>query len=348
MKVFLVILVLGVCGALLEVGIRIAEVRSARIYQEDKDLGYRLKPHVSLFASDKDSPSTNSDGWRGPERDYSSAGKGLRIACLGDSATFGTILSEESDTYPRQLESILREKHGIKDAEVFNFGVNGYSTYQAAVLMKERIPAIRPDVAIAFFGWNDAIRFAGWHNHRERVAYQNSIWHRSAVVRAFFRLTDPWIINGRLSGKLRLLFGEKIIKHAQSLDRAEEDLLTFVARSREHAILPILVTRPLGTKGAKELREDYLHFLQKGKGKMTSWLPYYAYNLGQYNERVRKIARRSGATLVDLASEFESFSEEEIESYFPQNDFAHPNAKGCRWIAERLAPVVLQGRMAPT
>ena len=65
---------------------------------------------------------TDRRGFRGPEREPTFAEDELRVACVGDSCTFGKGVLEEA-CWPRQLEARLRE--GGRNAGVFNLGING-------------------------------------------------------------------------------------------------------------------------------------------------------------------------------------------------------------------------------
>ena len=81
------------------------------------------------------------------------------VACVGNSNTYGALLTDrENDSYPAQLERILRQYGG--DWETENFGVN-----EATVLTQGDVPyvdqevyldalASEPDVVIVCFGAN--------------------------------------------------------------------------------------------------------------------------------------------------------------------------------------------------
>jgi hypothetical protein len=78
----------------------------------------------------------------------------MRIACVGDDATFGTNLeNREADCHPAQLSKLLGSKH-----EVANFGKTGAALPQKGTLpykdSSEHRKALRfnPNSAIGF-GW---------------------------------------------------------------------------------------------------------------------------------------------------------------------------------------------------
>src|SRR4029078_8111380 len=77
----------------------------------------------------------------------------LRVACVGDSWTFGMNVDQDR-TYPNRLSAALRAADAR--AEVENFGVLGYSSFQGLELLKSRVLQRRPDVVAIGFGLDDS------------------------------------------------------------------------------------------------------------------------------------------------------------------------------------------------
>jgi len=96
---------------------------------------------------------TNSAGLRGPEVRPEKPTDGFRVVCLGGSTTQGYY--EDGDTYPRQLETMLRRRLPGRTVEVLNAGVQGYSTAESLVNFEFRLLPYRPDVVIVYHGMND-------------------------------------------------------------------------------------------------------------------------------------------------------------------------------------------------
>jgi len=102
---------------------------------------------------------TNSAGLRGPEVSLEKPANGFRVVCLGGSTTQGYY--EDGDTYPRQLETMLRSyesydrRLAAKTVEVLNAGVQGYTTAESLVNFELRLLPYRPDVVIVCHGMND-------------------------------------------------------------------------------------------------------------------------------------------------------------------------------------------------
>ncbi len=307
---------------------------------KDPELGWRYRPHFPIESS-KGKECVNSLGWRGPEHDYERRDQRLRIACIGDSCTYGVHTPIDRETYPRQLEALLREQYGLHDAEVFNFATSGYGTFHGAALMKKVVPQVKPDFVIAYFGWNDRTRVVGWHDHREKINYLNSFWHDLFFVRLFLRWTDKKIVpNVRMSRAMRRLFGPQFLKHGQTLKEVEENTALLIQRCKEQQVPLILLTAPWGKKGFKTLVKQYESGSEKEREALTPSLTYNAYNIYLYNEVIRRAAQKEKVELIDLEALFLQLPEEELESYFYSVDVMHPNEKGCRLIAEAIAAKV--------
>ena len=87
----------------------------------------------TLPAEFRDNPTwtiaLNSEGYRSAEFSATKPPSTVRIACIGDSWTFGMNVDQER-TYPSRLAAVLREQHPETTFELLNFGVLGYSSFQ--------------------------------------------------------------------------------------------------------------------------------------------------------------------------------------------------------------------------
>jgi lysophospholipase L1-like esterase len=98
--------------------------------------------------------SLNADGFRSEPIAAPKRTGVLRVACIGDSWTFGMNVNQDQ-TYPARLASLIERTPGSK-VEVMNFGVLGYSSFQGLELLKRRVLDLHPDVLIIGFGMNDS------------------------------------------------------------------------------------------------------------------------------------------------------------------------------------------------
>ena len=132
----------------------------------DKRLGWVQKPGLDVTTLTEFGWTvrfqTNEDGLTPPTARREKNAGILRIIFFGDSTVVGRSVPQDK-TVNAQLESFLREK-GIP-AEVFNAGVQGYSTDQVLLRMEELLPLYKPDIVIYGACDND---FGG---NVSRVAY---------------------------------------------------------------------------------------------------------------------------------------------------------------------------------
>jgi hypothetical protein len=98
--------------------------------------------------------SLNEEGFRSGPIVAKRAGV-VRIACIGDSWTFGMNVDQDR-SYPARLEALLKQRGSGPDVEVMNFGILGYSSFQGLELLKRRVLDLQPDVLIIGFGMNDS------------------------------------------------------------------------------------------------------------------------------------------------------------------------------------------------
>lgn len=310
-------------------------VKADPVYRDDRELGWRFRPYAPVEASGG-KERVNALGWRGPEINLHE--KKPRIACLGDSTTFGVHFAADAETYPRLLERLLKEQRGCPECEVLNLGVNGYGTFHGAALAKGELSALGVRVALIYFGWNDSARLMGWFNHPEKILFLNSRWGRSYLCRWFFRVSDLWIEDLRRSRKLRRLFPAAGVKHGDTPEGVARNLENFIARARQNQIIPVLATTPWGWKDS--LADRFIAATEKERQDMLLSDSHIAHNLQEYNGRVRTLAAQKGAVLVDLEAIFKTLPESERAVYFFA-DFMHPTPKGDALIAETLAAALL-------
>ncbi len=98
--------------------------------------------------------SVNALGFRGRTVSREKPAGVLRIACLGDSHTFGYGVAD-AETWPAQLERVLRQRRPDRPIEVLNCGVNAYDTMQEVLWLKRTVLAFQPDVVVMQYYVND-------------------------------------------------------------------------------------------------------------------------------------------------------------------------------------------------
>lgn len=92
---------------------------------------------------------TNAQRFRGPEVALQKPPGVLRVACLGDSHTFGDGIAAGA-TWPDRLRDLAQPW-----VEVLNCGVNAYDTLQEVLWYEQRVAPFDPDVVILAYFVND-------------------------------------------------------------------------------------------------------------------------------------------------------------------------------------------------
>lgn len=145
-------------AAVLEMGLRVVELKFRILPPEPPEwikfsptLHFEIQPNYQGYIFDT-LAETNSYGLR--NREFSpEKGDTFRIVCLGNSCTFGNLVSSD-ETYSHKLESLCRWNFGGK-IQIINAGIPGYTSYQGLVYLRERALSFEPDLLIVSYGFND-------------------------------------------------------------------------------------------------------------------------------------------------------------------------------------------------
>jgi len=96
----------------------------------------------------------NRRGYRGgPIPQPKPAGE-FRIACLGGSTTYGSMVDDPQLAYPAQLERALHAK-GYPHVRVINAGAEGWASHESLVNLEFRVLDLAPDLVIVYHAVND-------------------------------------------------------------------------------------------------------------------------------------------------------------------------------------------------
>jgi lysophospholipase L1-like esterase len=304
------------------------------------DLGYFLRPDMTCFYdlrpgarySYEDGPADviNESGMRGPNIPRG-AKNAVRIACFGDSSTFGMCVSEEL-TWVRQLEGLLREARQRRNLETINAGVIGYTVYQGRAKYHARVRTLKPDVALLAFGAineqlpamgaSDVARGATWgHEYYRHVhGIADRVWALRTV-----QLVGQKALEARQRERTALMaawhraYGEfeagRPYQSRMSYDEFRTCLTQFIDDLRHDKCLPILVNP---------------HRRESTEKRYPQVLPL--------SEVILDVARSSDVLLLDCNELFKQNPNYETE-YFA--DTHHPNECGNRVIAAAAAEFLL-------
>jgi lysophospholipase L1-like esterase len=112
------------------------------------------QPPDSLKGNPRWEISLNSEGFRDVEIRKQKPSSVFRVICLGDSWTFGWNVGP-TQSYPQQLQDLLRREFPEANFEVLNLGVAGYSSIHGLRLLKTRVLELNPDVLVVAFAMNE-------------------------------------------------------------------------------------------------------------------------------------------------------------------------------------------------
>jgi lysophospholipase L1-like esterase len=140
----------------------------------DPRLGYVNRPGAQQTIRYGAKPDViarvNADGFRSARVPLERSRDSTRIACFGDSHTFGYGVGE-GESWPSRLAESL-ERDSPQRFEVMNCGVNAYDSEQEAALVESVVPRWGPDVVLLQFYINDtAMRGIATTDEDERPGF---------------------------------------------------------------------------------------------------------------------------------------------------------------------------------
>lgn len=140
----------------------LAKPQLVQIHKASSVLGWELIPGSYGIGGLGEVYRINTKGFRDKEYPTDKAGRQFRIAVMGDSFTFGAGVNLE-DTYPKQMERILKSK-GIH-ADVMNFGVIGYNMWQFNEMLLRKVLPFHPDLVVLGLFQNDLLMSRSPYTH---------------------------------------------------------------------------------------------------------------------------------------------------------------------------------------
>jgi lysophospholipase L1-like esterase len=231
------------------------------------------------------------------------------LVLLGDSCTH---LGKWHET----LAARFRERHG-RPLGYGNLAVAGWSSYQGMRQAQRDVPALRPKVVAAYFGWND--HWIGFGIEDKNVAQ----------VRRLFKSRYAEIRIVQLLTKARIAWGIRDTEFPQRVSVADygDNLRHLVEAVRAAGAVPLLFTAPSNHVPGREpkgLEERWL--LDRG-----ALIPLHR----SYVEATRAVAAAEHAPLCDLEAEFGALTQDERDRLF-LSDGIHFQPEGDARLAEMV------------
>jgi lysophospholipase L1-like esterase len=304
------------------------EDQPVRAFQGDPLLLWALRPNLDHVIWNLTMVSTNPQGLRYPQAVGPKSTGTFRILCLGDSVTFGfrvprvlprapTEYNPSWQGYPALLEEQLRAANPGRAIEVIPLAVPGYTSHQGLAWLRRDIDRYGPDVVTACFGWNDI-------NHRARTDRQTIATDSRSV--ALRRLLSSSQLVIRLGLAVRALTpGPRTVPAAITMrvPRNEyiENLLEMAGLAKAHGAQPVLIGPVYRDRVAHPPEGDEIH---------------------AHRDALRTAAEAAGIAYLEIP--------ELTEDAYPENErlfeeHIHPNHRGHRLIAERLAQFLAERRL---
>lgn len=268
----------------------------------------------------------NGQGFRGPEVAQSKPPGTYRIACLGDSHTFGTGVAEH-ETWPVQLQALLERRTPELRVEVLNCGVSAYDTEREVILLRERVLKFDPDLVLLQFHVND-------------VGARNALGWKSPPDDWLLDLSHPrrggWIGRLRSTSTLAHWCLDRLHAYRGARDEAGLSMDGYAPNS------PGWLKVRTSLRAARDLTEErsvafavvlFPYLLRVGP-HLSSHAAF---------EQVADLCRREGIPYLDAENAFEGVDATEMRVHV--HDF-HANARAYgifaravdQWLAERGLP----------
>ncbi len=288
------------------------------VFERDHDLFWRLRPDqdiASKFFEGK-SYSINSYGLRGPE--IASKGDNIRIVALGNSCTFGWSVLYDS-TYLAQLAHLINADTALPQVEVINCGIPGYSSFQGRRFLVSDVVALKPDIILVMFGWNDQWAAADNRSDEQQQMPSQTILD---IQNFFSRLKLYGVMRRLILSSTEESLDEKLDKihpvYRVSSEEFYHNIETIIRFATGEGIIPIILTSPIPALDK--------YYPEGSKSNMHRF--HYQYNL-----QGRMAAKNNTAILIDLANEFDKY--DNLFDNAPK-DPIHFNAAGHRVAAEAI------------
>ena len=329
------LLALGLIAVVAEVTLRLASpqtrydslpgwIMNMLEFSDDIYLGWQLR------AGQLDH---NAAGYRGPERPAAKPPGVWRILALGDSVTYGMDV-KAGEAFAGQLEAKLNAA-GAGPAEVLNFGVPGYNSFQEYELLKTRGLALDPDLVVMTFTADDVetspviINVGGeyslFRNQFEGIGALNNLVHWAVFRHShLYRFLYKYAALAVAAKGARF---DDVYVHPRSQWK-NVLLVADLCRQRRIGFLLVLspwllphYQAPAGDPDAMDVRE--FHRYQEAM------------------DEIRRFAREDRIDVLDLGPLYEKYTGKLKNR---PCDHMHPNPLGHRLIAEQLVEKLLPMR----
>ena len=219
------------------------DINSVLVFEQSPLLWWKLRKNVIVpFLGKK--IATDNVGLRVCLHHKKTTGHNeVRILCLGDSSTFGWRL-DYNQTYPYLLKQRLKQT--LRDVQVYNGGVPGYTSFQSLLLFESIVDRVKPQVVIIYSSNNE--NSLAQYSDRERFKLTGRmlwlrIWLNRSLTYQFMKgvliRAKPFNITGTISLDQLSELSPRV-----RLSEYRDNLLQLIKLARKKGIAPLLVTVP--------------------------------------------------------------------------------------------------------
>lgn len=239
----------------------------------------------------------NSMGYRDGEFSQDRKVDTFRIYAVGDSYTFGWLIDNPKNSYPKLLETELEKKLG-KKVEVINAGTPGFSIYEDAQRFLSQGVQFHPDLVSLEVNDDEALVSHAYFLPKDEFLPQfiKNLRIYKASLGTFFRN----ISEKENHDYLRNIYIDKNSKDWN--DFSQQILLIQKEAAKYNAALAIVVS-------------PHIHPSQ----------PNAKYDLFPYNEKLKQFGREHNIIIIDPLEEFLKYENKEKLVINPVD--AHPTAE---------------------
>lgn len=303
------------------------------ILEQDPVLFWRQKPNIKVRFQGV-GVKTNFLGLRDEISGYKKAKDTFRIICLGASPTFGWTVKYE-DTYPYQLERLLKDKWGEEKVyEVINAGIVGYTSYQGLILLQKEILKFHPDIISVSYVVNDIDRNRFYRSNGKSDQELEPMNSFLIKLENFLEKSKFF----RIWKKLVFRMQEAVVKSSEikessnlrtarvSPQQYKNNLNAIIDIARQNGIKTVLIKMPvnLPLQHTNMSRERKIQALQCKK------------DIQVYNQIMETVAKRNEVPFVDCGLAFARSKDK-----MPFVTAIHPNAIGHKIIAAEIYTTLL-------
>ena len=355
-KIVALMLGLGVGLAATEIAARVwlaSQPKSEPMIQRFHPfLGYAFQPNRAITLQDSFGSrdySTNSLGLRGRDAPRRKPPNAFRIICVGGSTTENAYVGDDQ-TYPAQLERLLRARCPGVNIEVLNAGFSAYSTAHTLINYQLNLVEFEPDLLIVYQAINDLMPMS-YPGFQPDYSNFYTIYHLSRVVRTdlYKRVQWPQWVGTWVLGKLAI-FAQRAMMHwrytgprptrktklatvpgdaLQVYERNMRHLVQLAKADRVHVCLATFAhpMKPvMGRDALDRLRRfPWFHHLNPS-GVCDA--------LDRMNHVVRDLAKSQGTLFVDQ----ERLMPKDFDTFL---DCCHMRAPGLQMLAQHFADAIV-------